>query len=285
MSIRYRSYKAKIKKMWQQLDWMKTIAAKESLVYASFINRRLMHRYVRSTGQQTKFNDIFIHTCNKSYMLAAVHQATGHIPPGAVVIQGAASLLTNEDWLSFELALIKEQLNSGTRFKVSDQAMRAHMNRTTGIPFTLHMYVPPWVKILAPILPNAFETNFCQELSSDWNDVFSMKTDEDAILLGIIACVMHNTKRVDPEGAMPDLLAMAPKQAGQLLLRMLTPDGSFTGEQCCELIKKLHQTSMGLDVSNVVGGFDFSAMVESSCLTSDQPLISNNTLVSVHGDM
>lgn len=62
-------------------------------------------------------------------------------------------------------------------------------------------------------------------LSLTWDDVFAMRTEMDAVLLGVLFEVINQGRVHNPDRVMPDFLAMSPYQAYSIAIRALTGAG------------------------------------------------------------
>lgn len=324
----YKHYRAKISRTWNNLFWMKSIVTEESDLFTSFLNRRMLHRFVLKSNRQDDLNALTIHSENMASLLQVVHRAAELIPAGSVVIQGSVSHMTNSDWLNLELTLIKEQLQSKNVFKVSASALQSFRHFPTHIPAALRRHEPlefqffqssfhvlllliqalslpffllskeiGWVIAGATNLAliaiqltlmvslskyesGQFEQDARETVSSNWDDVFAMKSNEDAVLLGLIAGVIYHAQKRTPDTPIPDFLAMTPKQAMEVTLRMLTSSGYFEEQRCFEQIQQLYRASE-TSASNVVGGFDFSILTaepDQSKSAQQSSFVKNDTL-------
>lgn len=123
---------------------------------------------------------------------------------------------------------------------------------------------------------DAFEDHMLPFISTTWDDVFEMRSAEDAILLGLVSGVIHKAQQEDANVSIPNFLAMAPSQAFKILVRSLRNDGMITGVKAIDAFNTLGLTSnkeIARQSTSTVAGYDFSVLVAPDAA----PVIVTNT--------
>lgn len=98
-------------------------------------------------------------------------------------------------------------------------------------------------------------------ISSTWDEVFAMRTEMDAVLLGALYGVITHGREDNPELPIPDFLEMTPYQAYAITTKVLDEAGKFNDKVVSKLFDavadvKKHHTEPD---SGIVEGFDLRA--------------------------
>lgn len=71
----------------------------------------------------------------------------------------------------------------------------------------------------------AVDTFVANEVSATWDDVFSLKTQADALLVGMLVDAFNAVLEKNNQAALPDVMALSPKDAFRLVSRFFKQSG------------------------------------------------------------
>lgn len=99
------------------------------------------------------------------------------------------------------------------------------------------------------------------DLSSTWDDVFAMRTDMDAVLLGMLFGIINEGRALGSNRVIPDFLAMAPAQAYLIATKLVNKYGYFNSNLADMLLTETEKLAVAPSMVNagIIDGFDLSA--------------------------
>lgn len=124
-----------------------------------------------------------------------------------------------------------------------------------------------------------------QAISKTWHDVFEMKTDMDAVLLGVLFEIHNTAKRIMPGCALPNFFAMPPHYAYLIAMQVLNNAGHVTDAYVKSMLSYLNpaiESDTEIKNSHIVDGVDLSAIVFKEALVQDSPAQYNDLNQPVH---
>lgn len=116
-----------------------------------------------------------------------------------------------------------------------------------------------------------------EDISCSWEDVFAMRNDMDAVLLGSLFGVINTCRSVYHDNTIPDFLQMSPQDAYRIVMRVLDGSGDFHEECASSLVRILTglMESESGNAPHMVEGVDLSGFQTNRDELAEQPTIEN----------
>lgn len=300
----YNSIKNKFLDVLSRGKWKSDVEDNASGLWSCYVGRRLLHYSMLKNNDMTALNAVKVHPDQRAALLAAIRESASKVQPGAVQVEGDFNALSNSDWLTLELMLIRAQICNPSNRGVNGYDLINKASAIAETPAILRKYRPWYTRkyfILALMgslyftgstlsgyslsdgglimfgifsmwlgsrmsvygVRRHFEDIALKNLSTTWDDVFNMKTEEDAILLGMLTGTIHAALDERPDLQVPDFSRMSPATAYQIVSRTLGPEGEVDAEQAVELFEaalKLTAISRHSKSADIVQGVDLSVL-------------------------
>lgn len=283
--------------------WRNSISKQEKGIWSDYVGRRLLHYFMLKIGCADAINSVRVNSDQQTKLLYAIRQSALSLKNKPVQVDADLNTLSNSDWLELELKLLHEQLQQGLTRPVYGPDLLEKARPDSFVPAVIRKFTPWYVKsftlvnvvsiiglTLISLLPveamiaivpgavvswglildfeqagikNKFESLALANLSTSWDDVFQMKTEEDAILLGMIAGTIHVVQASFPDIEIPDFLSLSPATAYRIVSRTLNEDGCFDIDNAKALFlaaTTLPKMEVEASHRNIIQGVDLSML-------------------------